>query len=192
MATKKKTFFNAPWNERSALEKGAIVIGGTIVAWNVWKYIIKPQISNAAAATNPAYPPLTTITGGYSAPAPGSTTPTPTTTAPAYQYDPRPLVDKIAEHIIGTNLYIYPEIVNQLSKLTKPELQTAYNYWAQIYQPETGKSLTEYIEDEWNSSSYYTAAIGALKGAGLYESGMNQTLVNVSNAVGKLRAFGMY
>lgn len=190
MATKKKTFFNAPWNERSALEKGAIIVGGSIVAWNVWKYLVKPAISKAGEVPMPQYPPLQTVTGGYSAPLPGATTPT--ATAPTYQYDPRPLVDKIAEHIIGANLYIYPEIVNQLSKLTKPELQLAYNYWAQVYQPETGSSLTEYIENEWNSSFAYTAAIGALKGAGLYEGGMNQTLVNVSNTVGKLRAFGLY
>lgn len=143
MAKARRNFFNTPWDERSKFEKGAIIVGTTAVTVTAIVLINK-------AIKRAQMPPRID---------PGSTSQN------EFRYDPRPLVDKIAGAIVGTNwLMIYPEIVNQLTQLTDSELRYADQYWRATYGG--GNSLRSYIEGEWDAGAYDPAE-QRLKAAGL-------------------------
>lgn len=71
--------------------------------------------------------------------------------------DPRPLVDQIYDKLMGTNLMVYPEIVNKITNLTKDECIVASNYFHEEYGATTGESLYEFIDDEWDAGQYSPA-----------------------------------
>jgi len=151
MAKKKTGFFERKWGERSFPEKAGIVVGSVVLA--------KILISNRHKIKAFFSPGLQSYLHK-----PGEQ---------GLIYDPRPLVDEIATETIGYNYSYSPELVNQLTDLTKEELMVAYEYWNQKYRGTAGGSLTKTLEGEWASAlpwseSYYQPAIDWLKSNGLY------------------------
>ena len=80
--------------------------------------------------------------------------------------DVRPLVDSIYTNLEGVNVWIYPEIVNQLVNLSDEELQDAYDYFQREYGATTGMTLTAFIDAEYDGGEY-EPAISKLERKGL-------------------------
>lgn len=72
------------------------------------------------------------------------------------------LIDTIHEKLMGANLYVYPEVVNKLTKLNTQELKFAYAYFNKVYTPAYDESLTQFLKNEM-SSYKYAPAIGVLE-----------------------------
>lgn len=72
------------------------------------------------------------------------------------------LIDAIHDKLSGANMFIYPEIVNKLAKLSTKELKFAYAYFNKIYTPIYNESLTQFLKNEM-SSYKYAPAISALE-----------------------------
>lgn len=74
-----------------------------------------------------------------------------------------PVVDSIWEKLSGDNAIYYPEIVNRLASMTDSQVKSAVYYWNDRYRKgEGGKSLQQFIEQEWHGTNY-NPAIGKLK-----------------------------
>jgi hypothetical protein len=150
-----ENFLNRKWQNRAGLEKAAIIGGGALVTLFFAKQIKKLfEAPLSSYNVNPA-----ANIPSHMLPYGGGATQQITT-------DPRPLVDEIAESVIGYNLFYYPEIVNNLADLSPAELTIAYNYWNTKYKSSAGGSLTQTLKGEWGG--YYEPAINALTNNRLY------------------------
>jgi len=89
------------------------------------------------------------------------------TTSNSNVRDPRPLIDKIFTKLDGPNLYVYPEIVNLLTNLSKEELTIGYNYFEEEYGHVYNESLTEFINNE-TDGGVYEPAISKLENYNLH------------------------
>lgn len=109
---------------------------------------------------------INSLSGDYS-----GTSGSPNTTSNSESKPWRPIVDSIYEHLQGANLIVYPEIVNKLAHLSKEHVRYAVYYWKDRYKSGVGKSLYNFIKDEWGAESFlgiggdYEPALGAIRDA---------------------------
>lgn len=79
------------------------------------------------------------------------------------------LIDLIYDKLQGSNLYVYPEVVNRLANMTVPDLKKAAGYWGSKYAQGEAVNLYQFINNEWHAGKY-NPALGALKKTGYYGS----------------------
>ncbi len=79
----------------------------------------------------------------------------------------RNLIDLIFDKLQGSNVYVYPEVVNRLANLSVPDLRKAAGYWGEKYAQGEGQNLYQFINSEWHAGKY-NPALGALKKTGYY------------------------
>lgn len=164
MATAKANFLNRSWDQRSGGEK-TLIVGGTILG-TLW---IAKQVKKLFEPGLGYYTQPGTGAGIH----PATDYLSPTGTPQGVSIDPRPMVDEIAQEVIGYNYSYEPDIINRLTELSPDELKISYNYWNSKYRTSAGGTLTQALEGEWASAtpwseSYYAPAINYLKQNGLY------------------------
>lgn len=76
------------------------------------------------------------------------------------------LNDQIFTYLSGTNLLMYPEIVNRLANLSKYELKVAVWDWRQRKMAQAGSNLYNFIWWELSSRSWYSPALNYLESEG--------------------------
>lgn len=84
-------------------------------------------------------------------------------------FNPDALAAEIKEKIEGYNLYVYPELAQDILSLTDEDLEILYYHYNEYYAEEY-PTLTQLFDAEWDTwDGDYAHIVTRLEGMGLYE-----------------------
>jgi hypothetical protein len=145
------------WKEFSPITKGAIIGGGGLVLYALYKTYIKKSNIKMAPVDYGQIPVIYTGPGGQ-----------------PVKWDPDPLAKEISQNFEGWNLNTYPETARKISGLQPEQTKLLYNHY-NAYYAEDYPTLTQLIDNEWPDwGGEYTKAVNHLKSFGLNENGDQQ------------------